>query len=158
MVTENDGRNDFDFLVGNWKMHHRRLKERLNGCTEWEEFDGTAVGKKLLNGLGFCDEVVMNRGTSPSYGFTVRLFDVKSKEWSIYWAAGASAILDVPVVGRFKNGLGEFFSQEIFEGRHIFCRFTWSRVTTNSPQWEQAFSIDGGMTWETNWMNTFERI
>src|ERR1051325_469019 len=139
MQAENDGRNDFDFLVGNWIMRHRRLKERLNGCTEWEEFDGTAVGKKLLNGLGFCDEVIINRKTGPTVGYTFRLFDVKSKEWSIYWAAGASAILDVPVVGRFENGVGEFFSQEVFEGRHIFCRFTCSRVTTSSPQWEQAF-------------------
>ncbi len=66
MQTENDGRNDFDFLVGNWKMRHRRLKERLKGCTDWEEFEGTAVGKKLLNGLAHCDEVVMNRETGPN--------------------------------------------------------------------------------------------
>ena len=88
METDNDGRNDFDFLAGNWIMHHRRLKERLKGCTEWEEFEGTAVGKKLLNGLGHCDEVIMDRETGPTHGYTLRLFDVHSKEWSIYWAAG----------------------------------------------------------------------
>ena len=91
-------------------------------------------------------------------GYTLRLFDVNSKEWSIYWAAGTSGILDVPVVGKFKDGVGEFYSQEVFEGRHIFCRFTWSKITANSAQWEQAFSIDGGKTWETNWVNTFERV
>ena len=116
------------------------------------------MGKKLLNGLGQCDEVIMNRETGPTHGYTLRLFDVKSKEWSIYWAAGMSAILDVPVVGCFKDGVGEFYSHEVFEGRHIFCRFTWSKITANSAQWEQAFSVDGGQTWETNWMNTFERI
>src|ERR671918_169111 len=156
MQRENDGRNDFDFLVGNWKMRHRRLKECLKGSTEWEEFEGTAVGKKLLNGLGHCDEVIMNRKTGATHGFTLRLFDVNSKEWSIYWAAGTSGTLDVPVVGKFKDGVGEFYSQEVWEGRHIFCRFTWSKITANSAQWEQAFSIDGGKTWETNWVNKFE--
>jgi len=158
MQTENDGRNDFDFLVGTWKMRHRRLKERLKGSTEWEEFEGTAVGKKLLGGLGHCDEVIMNRETGPTHGITLRLFDVKSKEWSIYWAAGVSGMLDVPMIGGFKNGIGEFYSQEVYEGRHIFCRFIWSKITANSCQWEQAFSMDGGKTWETNWMNTFERV
>ena len=139
-------------------MHHWRLKERLKGCTEWEEFDGTAVAKKILNGLGNCDEVIINREAGTTYGYSVRLFDVKSKEWSIYWAAGASAILDVPVIGKFKDGVGEFYSHEVFAGQYIFCRFTWSKITPNSAQWEQAFSIDGGKTWETNWMNTLERI
>jgi hypothetical protein len=158
MQTENDGRNDFDFLIGTWKVYHRMLMQRLKGSMEWEEFEGTAVGKKLLNGLGHCDEVIMNRETGPTHGFTLRLFDVKSREWSIYWAAGMSGMLDVPVVGGFKDGVGEFYSQEVFEGRHIFCRFTWSKITENSCQWEQAFSVDGGKTWEANWMNTFERI
>ena len=158
MQTENDGRHDFDFLNGNWIMRHRRLKERLKGCTEWEEFDGTAVGRKLGNILGHSDEVVMNRTAGPAHGFTLRLFDVNSKEWSIYWATGANGLLDVPMIGKFKDGVGEFYSQEVFEGRHIFCRFIWSKITANSAQWEQAFSVDGGQTWETNWVNTFERV
>jgi hypothetical protein len=100
----------------------------------------------------------MNRESGPTHGYTLRLFDVKSKEWSIYWAAGASCLLDVPMIGKFKDGIGEFYSHETWESKHIFCRFTWSKITTNSAQWEQAFSIDGGQTWETNWVNTFERI
>jgi hypothetical protein len=158
MQTENDGRNDFDFLVGKFIMRHKRLKERLTGCTQWEEFDGTAIGKKILNGLGHTDEVVIHRSTGYNHGYTVRLFDVNSKEWSIYWSAGASNVLDTPMIGGFKNRIGEFYSQEVFAGQHIFCRFTWSKITADSAQWEQAFSIDGGGTWETNWMNTFERV
>ncbi len=158
MQTENDGRNDFDFLVGHFIMRHKRLKERLKDCTEWEEFDGTAIGKKVLNGLGHTDEVIINRETGYNHGYTLRLFDVNSKEWSIYWSAGVSNMLDVPMIGKFKGGVGEFYSQEVYEGRHIFCRFTWSKITADSAQWEQAFSIDGGKTWETNWMNTFERV
>ena len=158
MQTENDGRNDFDFLTGNWKVHHKLLKGRLKGSTEWDEFEGTCVDKKILNGLGNFDEVVMHTKTGTFNAVAMRLFDINSHEWSIYWAAGTSGMLDVPMVGGFKDGRGEFYSQEVFEGRHIFCRFTWSKITANSCQWEQAFSIDGGKTWETNWMNTFERI
>jgi len=93
------------------------------------------VGKKLLNGLAHGDEVVMNRESGPAHGFTLRLFDVKSQEWSIYWTAGASGMLDVPMVGKFNEGVGEFYSQEVFEGRHIFCRFTWSKITADSARW-----------------------
>ena len=157
MQTENDGRNDFDFFTGTWKMHHKRLKERLKGCAEWEEFEGTCVDKKILNGLGNFDEVIMQRETGTAHAITVRLFDIKSREWSIYWAAGASGMLDVPMVGGFKNGRGEFYAQEIFEGKHIFSRFIWSNITADSCLWEQAFSADGGKTWETNWIMEHKR-
>lgn len=115
MQAENDGRNDFDFLVGNFIMRHRRLKERLKGCTEWEDFDRSSTGKKNINGLGHTDEVVINRSTGYNYGYTVRLFNVNSRQWSIYWSAGASNVLDTPMIGGFKNGIGEFYSQEVFE-------------------------------------------
>ncbi|HEU0293551.1 MAG TPA: hypothetical protein VFR47_12490 [Anaerolineales bacterium] len=157
MQTENDGRNNFDFLTGTWKVHHRRLKERLKGSTEWEEFEGTCVDKKILNGLGNFDEVIMYRETGTFHAVALRLFDINSKEWSIYWAAGTSGMLGVPVVGSFKDGRGEFYSHETFEGRYIFCRFVWSNITVNSCQWEQAFSADGGKTWETNWIMEHER-
>ena len=158
MQVENDGRNDFDFLVGNFIMRHRRLKERLKGCTEWEEFDGTATGKKILNGLGHMDEVVINRSTGYNYGYTVRLFDVNSKQWSIYWAAGASNVLDTPMIGGFKDGRGEFYAQEVNDGKRVYSRFIWSKTNTNFPQWEQALSNDGGKTWETNWIMENTRI
>lgn len=157
MQAENDGRTDFDFLTGTWKVHHRRLKERLKGSTEWEQFEGTCVDKKILNGLGNFDEVIMHRETGTFNAVAMRLFDINSKEWSIYWAAGTSGMLGIPLVGIFKDGRGEFYSHETFEGRYIFCRFIWSNITANSCQWEQAFSVDGGKTWETNWIMEHER-
>ena len=157
MQTDNDGRDDFDFLTGTWKVHHKVLKGRLKGSTEWDEFEGTCVDKKILNGLGNFDEVIMYGKAGTFHAVAVRLFDSNSKEWSIYWAAGASGILDVPMLGGFKDGRGEFYSQEIFEGRHIFSRFIWSRITPAFCQWEQAFSEDGGKTWETNWIMEHER-
>jgi hypothetical protein len=158
MQIENDGRNDFDFLIGTWKVHHRALKKRLKGSTDWDEFEGDTVDRKILNGLGNMDENIIHRKTGPVHAITLRLFDPKSKEWSIYWSTNLTGTLDVPMIGGFKDGRGEFYSQEVFEGRHIYNRFIWSKITPGSCQWEQAFSTDGGKTWETNWIMEFERV
>jgi hypothetical protein len=158
MQIENDGRNDFDFLIGTWSIHHRTLKKRLDASTEWAEFDGDMVSRKIINGLGNMDENVLHTQTGPVYAMALRLFNPESKEWSIYWSTDRTGTLDVPVIGGFKDGRGEFYSREIFQGRHIYCRFIWSKITANSAQWEQAFSEDGGKTWETNWIMEFERI
>lgn len=158
MQTENEGRNDFDFLIGTWKVHHRTLKKRLDGSTEWNEFEGDTVSSKILNGLGIMDHSILHAQTGPVHAMALRLFNPASKEWSIYWSTDRTGILDVPVIGGFKDGRGEFYSQEIFEGRHIYSRFIWSKITANSCQWEQAFSEDGGKTWETNWIMEFERL
>lgn len=157
MQTENDGRNDFDFLMGSWKVHHRRLVERLKGSTDWEEFDGDTVARKILDGLGNIDENIIHRQTGPVHAISLRVFNPQSKEWSIYWSTNLTGTLDVPMIGGFKNGIGEFYSQEVFDGRHIYNRFIWSKITAETCQWEQAFSADGGKTWETNWVMEFER-
>ena len=155
---ERDGRKDFDFLIGSWKIWHRRLKERLKGCTEWEEFEGTSEVRQILGGLGNIDELTMNRASGRVQAVTVRLFNPLAREWSIYWVASNSpGRLDVPMVGKFDGVRGEFFSQEVFEGRHIFNRFIWTVNSSNACRWEQAFSADGGKTWETNWAMEFTR-
>ncbi len=152
-----DGRNDFDFFIGRWKVHHRRLRERLKGSTAWEEFEGTAACHKILGGLGNFDEGTMERDSGRFEGVTLRLFDPKSQEWSLYWADNVRGTLDIPMIGRFQNGVGEFYDQEVFEGKHIFSRFTWSISSETACRWEQAFSADGGKTWETNWIMDFIR-
>ncbi|GHO47924.1 hypothetical protein [Ktedonospora formicarum] len=157
-MTEKDGRADFDFFVGTWKVHNRRLKERLKGSTTWEEFGGTTVMRKILGGLGNIEEFTLERETGPVYGMTLRFFKPESGQWHIYLANSASGLDTQPAIGEFKDGRGEFYSQEYFEGRSIFCRVIWSETTTSACQWEQAFSTDGGKTWETNWITTFERI
>jgi hypothetical protein len=154
---QNDGRNDFDFLIGTWKVHHRILKARLNASADWLEFEGDTVDRKILNGIGNMDDNIIHMQTGPVHAISLRLFNPVSKEWSIYWSTDRTGVLDIPVIGAFKDGRGEFYSQETFEGRHIYSRFIWSKVTTSSPQWEQAFSEDGGKTWETNWIMEFER-
>ena len=158
METQNDGRNDFDFLIGAWKVHHRSLKARLKRSTDWGEFEGEMTCRKILNGLGNFDENLIRWNTGPVQAITLRVFNPASKEWSIYWSTDRTGILDVPMIGGFKGAIGEFYSQEIFEGRHIYNRFIWSKITSNSCQWEQAFSEDGGKTWETNWVMEFKRV
>jgi hypothetical protein len=153
-----DGRADFNFLMGDWQVHNRRLRERLKGSTAWEEFDGQVMARPILGGLGNFDEVTFNRATGVGRGATLRLFDIASQQWRIYWADGTRGELDVPMVGSFVNGRGEFYAQELFEGKAIFSRFIWTVLSRNTCRWEQAFSPDGGKTWETNWTGDFTRI
>jgi hypothetical protein len=159
-VTERrrDGRADFDFLFGGWSVRNRRLKARLRGSTEWEEFGSTCRARPILDGLGNMDEFTIDAPSGRVEAVTVRLYRPATDEWSIYWAASpGSGRFDVPMVGRFEGPRGEFYSQEVFEGRHIFNRFIWTVASRDACRWEQAFSADGGRTWETNWIMEFTR-
>ena len=158
VARPSDGRTDFDFLIGEWSVWNRRLRERLAGCTDWEEFPGTCRARRILDGLGNLDEFTLERASGRVEAVTVRLYDPGSREWSIYWAASTGhGRFDVPVVGGFDGPVGEFHSQEPFEGRHIFNRFTWTVRSADSCRWEQAYSTDGGRTWETNWVMELTR-
>jgi hypothetical protein len=155
--TGHDGHTDFDFLMGRWTVQHRRLRERLKGSTEWEEFAGTSIARPLLGGLGNIDENIMERASGRVEGVSLRLYDPTSRQWSIYWADSVNVILQAPMIGGFVEGRGEFYDQELFEGRAIFSRFIWSDIADNTCHWEQAFSEDGGRSWETNWTMEFTR-
>jgi hypothetical protein len=155
---QRDGQKDFDFLVGTWRIHNRRLRERLKGSTAWEEFEATGVTRHLWGGLANLDEYDANGPSGRIQGLTLRLYDPRARQWSIYWANAADGRLAVPMVGGFENGRGEFYDQELFEGRSIYVRFIWSDITPSSCRWEQAFSADGGKTWETNWVMAFTRV
>lgn len=158
MQNEHDGRNDFDFFIGRWKAHNRRLRERLKGSNDWEEIEGEAVITTVLGGMGNIDEITMERETGRLEGLTLRLYNPVSRQWSLYWASSLDGILQPPFIGSFVDGRGEFYSQESFEGRSIFCRFICSNITETSCRWEQAFSPDGGKTWETNWIAKLTRL
>lgn len=148
---------DFDFLFGRWNVHNRRLRRRLAGCDEWDEFPATVVARPILNGMGNEDEFRTNFGGG-FVGMSFRLFDPETGRWSIYWADGRrGGLLDPPVIGSFAGDAGIFDGRDSFDGRPIVVRFTWSGVTTPTPRWEQAFSEDGGRSWETNWVMEFAR-
>ncbi len=156
-INGKDGQSDFDFLIGTWSVHHTRLKERLKSSQSWEEFEGTCICKKILNGTGNFDENVIERASERIEAVTLRVFNMESHQWSLYWADSKHGILETPLIGSFNGNTGEFYSQELFEGKYIYNRFIWQTITKNSCKWEQAFSEDGGKTWETNWKMEFTR-
>ena len=149
--------NDFDFLFGKWKVHNRRLKTRLNNSTEWIEFDAVAECRKILNGFGNIDSFQTVLDGKPYEGMALRLFNPKTRLWSIYWANADTAVLDVPQVGSFENYIGRFYARDIFEGREIIVQYCWDATNSEAPGWSQAFSPDYGQTWEWNWYMTFHR-
>ncbi|MGH9319236.1 MAG: hypothetical protein ACRD3V_05020 [Vicinamibacteria bacterium] len=155
---ERSGQQDFDFFIGRWKIQNRRLRERLKGSNEWDEFEGTSVARPLWGGRANIDEYEGDGPAGPIYGLTLRLYDPKTKQWSLHWSNSANGTLDKAMIGRFENGRGEFYNEDTFEGRSIFVRFIWSVLTPISCRWEQAFSADGGKTWETNWIMDFTRV
>jgi hypothetical protein len=150
--------HDFDPLIGSWRVHHRRLKERLVGCTEWEEFGGTTRLQPLLDGRANVDDNEIELPTGKYRAATLRTFDEKTGLWSIWWFDGRNPHqLDPPVVGRFESGVGTFYADDQLRGQPIKVRFFWTGIASPNPKWEQAFSPDGGKTWETNWVMRFER-
>lgn len=149
---------DFDFFMGRWNIRYRRLKERLRGCSEWDEFDGRSTVWKVLGGYGNVDDNLLYLPDGTYRALTLRSYDKGSGQWSIWWLDGRRpGSLDVPVVGRFTNGIGTFVAEETLDGKPIVVRFTWTAADPESPAWEQAFSPDGGRTWEPNWTMRFTR-
>src|SRR5678816_1623951 len=153
------GLHDFDLRVGEWQAHHRLLKERLAGSDEWEEFDGTQTVWPLMDGCANADDNVFDKPGGAYRGVSLRAYDPKTGLWAIWWLDGRSPFnaLDPPVKGRFENGVGLFYADDTLRGKPIRVRFTWSNMTRTSAHWEQAFSPDGGKTWETNWVTDFKR-
>jgi hypothetical protein len=154
------GLHDFDFLIGEWRVHSRKLKERLVGNNDWEEFEGTIRSVRTLNGFGNVDDTVFNMPSGDYRGMAPRAYDPKTGLWAIWWidARNPHGAVDPPVKGRFVNGVGTFYADDTLRGRPIKVRFTWSHITAKTAQWEQAFSADGGKTWETNWTQRLQKV
>lgn len=154
------GLHDFDFLVGDWHSHHRKLKEKLANSHEWIEFDGTLSMRKLMDGYANVDDNVFNTPEGTYRGVGLRSYDPKSGQWAIWWLDGRNPFgeLDPPVKGHFEHGMGTFYSTDTLRGKPIRVRFVWSKITPTSAHWEQAYSADDGKTWETNWIMDFQRV
>ena len=150
--------HDFDFLHGRWIVRNRRLRERLVGCTEWDAFDAEQACRPILGGFGNEDELVSDAfGDRRFIGMTIRLFDPREREWSIYWVDNRSVQLQPPVRGRFARGIGTFHGRDVHAGMPVLARFIWTPIDDDHARWEQAFSTDEGTHWETNWIMEFER-
>jgi hypothetical protein len=153
-----DGQHDFDFEIGTWKSHVRRLLRPLTGSTTWIEIDGTTVVRKVWNGRANIVELEADGAGGHFEGLSLRLYNPQSHQWSLNFSNSSDGTLSQPTVGEFKDGRGEFFDQETLNGRAILVRFVISEITPNSCRFEQAFSDDGGKTWEVNWIATDTRV
>ena len=153
-----DGQHDFDFETGTWKTHLRRLLHPLTGSTQWVVCDGTTVVKKVWNGRANLVELEADCPSGHFEGLSLRLYDPQSHQWSLNFSNSVSGTLGQPTIGAFRNGRGEFYDQETLNGRAILVRFVISDMTADSCRFEQAFSDDGGKTWEVNWIATDTRV
>ena len=150
--------HDFDFEFGKWQVRHRRLKERLAGCEDWEEFNGTSGTRPVLGGNGNVEDNLLLFPSGPYRAIAIRAFDVEDRTWAIWWlSANDPHQLEVPVIGTFKDNTGTFFATDTLSGVPISVRFLWLKTDTHTPRWEQAMSKDDGATWETNWTMDFRR-
>jgi len=153
-----DGQHDFDFEVGSWKTHLSRLLHPLTGSTTWVEYEGSSVVRKVWDGRANLLELELDGPSGHLEGLSLRLYNPESHQWSLNFSNSRGGSLSQPTVGEFKNGRGEFFDQETLNGRAIFVRFVISDITPKSCRFEQAFSDDGGKTWEVNWIATDTRV
>jgi hypothetical protein len=156
--SERDGQHDFDFEIGTWKAHLKRLVNPLTGSDTWVEFEGTVVCRKIWGGKGNLDEFEADDPRGHIQGITLRLYNPETHKWRLYWANSKDGIIGTPQIGEFKDGRGEFFDKDEFNGKPILVRYVWSDITPNSAHFEQSFSDDGGKTWEVNWISEDTRV
>lgn len=153
-----DGQHDFDFHLGSWKTHIRSLQHPLTGSTSWVEYDGTLVARKVWDGRAQLEELEADGAGRHIEDFLLFLYNPQTRQWSLNSAAGGDGVIGQPMFGEFKNGRGEFYDQEpALHGRSVLVRQVWSDITPTSHHFEQAFSNDGGRTWEPNFVATLTR-
>ena len=153
-----DGQHDFDFEIGVWKTHLRRLLRPLTGSTTWVEYEGTSKVSQVLDGRANLVELKVAGPAGRIEGLSLRLYNPQSQQWTLNFANINDGTLSPPTIGEFKDGRGEFFSQETLNGRSILVRFVISDITANSCRFEQSFSADGGKIWEVNWIAVDTRV
>jgi hypothetical protein len=157
-TAERDGQHDFDFEIGTWKTRLSRRLNPLTGSATWVEYEGTTVVRRIWDGRANLVELKVNGPAGHIEGLSLRLYNPQSHQWSLNFANSNGGAMSQPTIGEFKNGRGEFFDQETLNARAILVRFVISDITPNSCHFEQAFSNDGGKTWEVNWIATDTRV
>lgn len=156
--AQRDGQHDFDFEIGTWKTHLRRLQRPLSGSTTWVEYEGTTVVRKVLDGRANLVELKVDGPAGRLEGLSLRLYNPQSRQWSLNFANINSGTLTTPSIGEFKDGRGEFYNQDTYNGRSILVRFVIIKITQDQYRFEQSYSDDGGKTWELNWIAVDTRV
>lgn len=157
-IAPDEGRNDFDWEIGTWKTELRRLAKPLSGLNEWVEYTGTSVVRPVMDGRANLVELRVEGTAGKIEGASLRLYNPQARQWSLHYASMRNGALTRPVHGRFHDGRGEFYGEDDLDGKAILVRFVISQVTADSARFEQAYSEDGGRTWETNWIAVDTRI
>lgn len=127
-TAPHDGRKDFDFLTGRWKVHHRKLKVQLQKSDEWIEFAGSLDVKPILSGGGSIDDNVLDDPSGRYLASSLRVYDTKSSQWSIFWIDERYPGIDKPVIGRFVGGIGSFYTDDNLTGQPMSVRFTYQSI------------------------------
>lgn len=149
----------FDFFLGTWQVRYRRLRERLMDNHDWEEFDGRCKVSSLFDGRANFDESAVERPGLPYRGLGLRSFDPVARTWADWWLDTRNPQrIDPPMIGGFADGIGSFFGEDELRGRTVKVRGLWKDISADGLQWEQAYSADGGATWETNWISRYRRV
>jgi hypothetical protein len=157
-AARRDGQRDFDFSIGTWRTRLKRLPQPLTGSSAWVEYEGTSVVRRVWGGRANLIELEVQGSAGRLEGLSLRLYNPQSRQWSLNFANVKGGTMAPPTIGEFKNGRGEFFAQETLDGRAILVRFVISPLTPDSWRYEQAFSDDGGQTWEANWIAVDTRV
>ncbi len=154
----NDGQHDFDWEIGTWKTHLKRRLRPLSGSNDWVEYEGTTTVSKVWDGRANLVELDVTGPAGHIEALSLRLYNPEARQWSLNFSNSAGGTMAIPSIGEFKDGRGEFYAQESFNGRSILVRFIISEFSRESAHFEQAFSNDGGKTWETNWIAVDTRL
>jgi hypothetical protein len=157
-AVERDGQHDFDFEIGTWKTHLKRLTHPLTGSKTWVELDGTSLIRKVWGGRANLVELDVSGPSGHIVGLSLRLYNPATHTWSLNFANASSGTMGTPTIGRFASGRGEFFDHEDLDGRTILVRNVFSEITQTAYRFEQAFSADEGKTWEVNWIAIDTRV
>ena len=153
-----DGSRDFDWEIGTWDTQLKLLKGPLTGSTTWVEYRGTSAVRKVMDGRANLVELSVAGPGGKIEGVSLRLYDPTARQWKLHFASIADGQLTPPAIGGFVGDHGEFYAQDSLRGRAIFVRFVIDKVDARTWRFVQAFSDDGGKTWEPNWIATDTRI
>jgi hypothetical protein len=146
-ITVRDGRHDFDFNVGVWRTHIKRILDPLSGSTGSIELNGTVTVRRVWDGRAELEEIEADGPNGHWEGMTLFLYNPEAHQWSQTFANSKTGVLTSPLIGAFKDGRGELFSQDTFKDRAILVRAVWSDITPDSHHFEESYSDDGGKTW-----------
>jgi hypothetical protein len=154
-----DGQRDFNWEIGTWRTTVQVLADPLSESPDqWLEFAGTSTVRPLADRRANVVELDVSGPNGRIEGLNLRLYEPQAQRWSLTFVNLRDGLLTPAVYGGFRDGVGEFYGDDQLDGRPIKVRFLIVRPSRDVARFEQAFSADGGTTWETNWIAVDRRV